>query len=429
VSEGFKGARGARRLEASANALRHQREWFADLHHRVAAGEPLALVDADVPHELLRAMEIPYVVNQWWASICSAKQRAPQYLALLSERGYPDYLEQYSAISLGSTLEDDPEQAPWGGLPDVTVFVTQVWTDSHLGIAEAWERERGVRFFALEKAVDTALPEGWWDRIARDWEQVVGTARLDLMSAELERLTAFLESVTGKHLDEQRLERVLELANEQQEWSGRTRDLLASTTPAPVDIVDSIPAVMLPQWHRGTEWARDAARAFYEEVEGLVAEGAVTSESERLRLMWIGRGLWFNLGFYQHFQREYGAVFVWSMYLAIAADGYLRHGGPPLRSLAARFAAFTDLLGMPGWADAWYVKEAQSHRVDGVVHLVTPESRSSYFVTRALEEAGIPVLEIDANNADAREWDEAAFVEALSRFVETRVEPAARRRA
>ena len=225
------------------------------------------------------------------------------------------------------------------------MFLTQVWTDSHLGIAEAWERERGVPFFALEKAVDTSLPELWWERIARDWEHVVGTARLDLMSAELERLVAFLESATGKRLDQERLESVLELANEQQEWSRRTRDLLAATTPAPLDIVDSIPAVMLPQWHRGTEWARDAARSFHEEVEGLVAEGAAVCEDERLRLMWIGRGLWFNLGFYQHFQREYGAVFVWSMYLAIAADGYPRYGGPPLRALAARFAAFTTCSG------------------------------------------------------------------------------------
>ena len=87
------------------------------------------------------------------------------------------------------------------------------------------------------------------------------------MSAELERLVEFLERSTGKRLDEARLERILELANEQQEWSRRTRDLLAATRPAPLDIVDSIPAVMLPQWHRGTEWARDAARAFHEEVE------------------------------------------------------------------------------------------------------------------------------------------------------------------
>ncbi len=35
------------------------------------------------------------------------------------------------------------------------------------------------------------------------------------------------------------------------------------------------------------------------------------------------------------------------------------------------------------------------------------------------------MLELDANNADAREWDEDAFVAALSEFIETRVEPAA----
>jgi hypothetical protein len=417
----FRGARGTRRLAASAAALEHQRAWFAGLHERVAGGEPLVLADADVPHELLRAMDIPYVVNQWWASICAAKQRAPHYLAKLRERGYPDWIEQYSAISLGSTLEDDPEQAPWGGLPPVSAFVTQVWTDAHLGIAEAWKRERGVPYFALEKAVDPVLADRWWERIARDWETVVGTARLDLMSAELERLVGFLEQATGKRLDEARLARILELANEQQEWSRRTRDLLAATAPAPLDIVDSIPAVMLPQWHRGTEWARDAARAFHEEVESLVAEGAAVCEDERVRLMWIGRGLWFNLGFYQRLAEEHGAVFVWSMYLAIAADGYIRYGGPPLRALAARFATFTDFLGMPGWADPWYLKEAQAHGVDGVVQLVSAESRSPYFVTRALENAGIPVLEIDANNADARDWDEAAFTASLEEFVQTRI--------
>jgi hypothetical protein len=135
--------------------------------------------------------------------------------------------------------------------------------------------------------------------------------------------------------------------------------------------------------------------------------------------MWIGRGLWFNLGFYQHFQREYGAVFVWSMYLAIAADGYPRYGGPPLRALAARFAAFTDLLGMPGWAEPWYLKEARSRtastasRAPRHRRVAQPVFRGQ----RALEEAGIPVLEIDARHA-TREWDEAAFASSLERFVE-----------
>ena len=413
-------ARGVKRLESPAAALRYQRDWFAGLHERVAGGDPLVVADADVPHELFRAFDLPYVVNQWWASICSAKQRAPLYLAALRERGYPDDVDQYSAIGLGSVLAEDDEP-PWGGLPPVSLFATQRWGDVHARIAQAWATETGAEAFVFEKAVDRRLPERWWQRVADDWDEVLGAERVDLMTAEIEQLVSLLESRFGRRYDEERLARILELANEQAAWNGRTRDLLARTSPAPIDIVDSIPAVMIPQWHRGTEWARDAARSFYEEVESAIDRGEAVCPDERLRLMWVGRGLWFNLGFYQHFQERYGAVFVWSMYLAIAADGYARHGGAPLRQLAARFTCFTDFLGLPGWADPWYVQQAQAHGIDGVVHLVSHDSRSSYFTTKALEDAGIPVLEIDADNADARTWDEAAFVAELESFIERRV--------
>ena len=40
--------------------------------------------------------------------------------------------------------------------------------------------------------------------------------------------------------------------------------------------------------------------------------------------MWVGRGLWSDMGFYQQWEESHGAVFVWSMYLALAADGYIR---------------------------------------------------------------------------------------------------------
>jgi hypothetical protein len=413
-------ARGVKRLEAAVAALAYQREWFRGLHERVRDGHPLVVADADVPHELFRTLDLPYVVNQWWASICSAKQRAPRYLAAIRERGYPDDVDQYSAIGLGSVLaaDDDP---PWGGLPPVSLFATQRWTDAHGHIAAAWAAETGCETFVFEKAVDRRVPDRWWERVAHEWEEVIGAERVDLMAAELRQLIDRLESRFGRRYDEGRLARILALANEQEEWSRRTRDLLARTSPAPIDIVDSIPAVMIPQWHRGTEWGRDAARRFHEEVEAAVARGDAVCPDERLRLMWIGRGLWFNLGFYQHFQERYGAVFVWSMYLAIAADGYLRYGGTPLRQLAARFACFSDFLGLPGWADAWYLQQAQAHGIDGVVHLVSHDSRSSWFTTKALEDAGIPVLEIDANNADARSWDETAFVARLERFIERRV--------
>jgi hypothetical protein len=100
-----------------------------------------------------------------------------------------------------------------------------------------------------------------------------------------------------------------------------------------------MPATMVPQWHRGTVWARDAAKAFYEEVAS-GPEPDCGVPNERIRLMWVGRGLWSDMGFYQKWEESHGAVFVWSMYLALAADGYIRSldgGRDPMRALAARF--------------------------------------------------------------------------------------------
>lgn len=105
------------------------------------------------------------------------------------------------------------------------------------------------------------------------WEEAVGPARLDLLTAELENLVRFLETTTGRRFSETRFREVLALVNEQEEWNRKARDLIARARPAPLGVVDSIPSVMLPQWHRGTEWARDIARRFYEEVRERVDSG------------------------------------------------------------------------------------------------------------------------------------------------------------
>ena len=78
--------------------------------------------------------------------------------------------------------------------------------------------------------------------------------------------------------------------------------------------------------------------------------------------MWVGRGLWSEMGFYQKWEDSHGAVFVWSMYLALAADGYIRDlsgGRDPLRALASRVICMGDELRMPTWAGPWHVHEAR----------------------------------------------------------------------
>jgi len=408
------------RLASATAATSYQKQWFRSIQERAAAGEQLALVNADAPQEVLKAMDIPYVVNQWWASVVSAKRRADASLQVLRDGGFPDYSRQYDAISLGSRSLG-PDDAPWGGLPEPSIVIAETSGDAARKVFDLWDDRPGVDFFPFERSSAVTAPSRWWELVPHRWEEAYGSERLDLMVEEIGDLIAFLEERTGKVFDVDRLRHVMDLVNEQEEWNRRTRDLLAAARPTPVAVNDTIPGVMVPQWHRGTEWARDAARRLFEEVSELADSGAALCPDERVRLMWIGRGLWFDLDLYRRFQESHGAVFVWSMYLAIAADGYPRYGDDPIRALAARFAGFTDQLYTPPWSTEWYVKEARAHGVDGVVHLVADDVPASWFTTRGLEDAGIPVLEIRANNADPRANDPAALSEAIAAFIDGRL--------
>ena len=418
---GTRGPTTGQTLPSAVTAKRFQRAWFAEVRAQAASGTPIALVNADAPQEVFRAMGIPYVVNQWWASIVAAKRRSADYLELLRAQGLPDYTDQYSSLSLASAFDTDEANAPWGGLPTPRIVLAEVTGDASRKIFDVWGQRPGVDFYALESSAANEVQPRWWERMPWDWEELIGKDRIDLLAGELQGLIRFLETTTGRVFSESRFREVMALVNEQEEWNRRTRDLIAASTPCPISVVDSIPAVMVPQWHRGTEWARDASITLHDEVAALVAEGAAVCPDERVRLMWIGRGLWMDMGFYRHFQATYGAVFVWSMYLAIAADGYLRYGEDPVRALAARFAAFSDQLYAPPWSAEWYVKEALSHRVDGVVHLVSDDPRGSYFTTRALRAAGVPVLELRADNVDSRAYDGATTQDIVSRWLEEEI--------
>lgn len=414
-----------KRLETAKEATRYQKEWFTQLRERVAEGEPFAIVNADVPQEIFRAMDIPYVVNQWWSSVCSAKQMSPYLLGLLGEDGYRTDLCRYCSLALATSMDPEPEKGPWGGLPRPTLAVARLTCDSQAKIFELMSKNFNIPFYALENTIPTVTPPRWWEKAARDWESLFEPHRLDLMVKEFEGLIRYLEVTTGKTFDESKFRTIMNRVNEQAEYNRKTRDLIAEAEIAPVHVTDTIPAVMIPQWHRGTEWAVHIARSLYEEVRQMVCEAPADKGKKQVRLMWLGRGLWFNLDFYHHFEERYNAVFVWSIYLALAADAYARYGGDPLRALASRFAGMEDMLHMPPWNSEWYVKEALNNRIDGVVHLIsnscTQSAGGSYFVKKALEEAGIPVLQLRADPVDARAWDDRQMIKLVEEFLENQV--------
>ncbi len=417
------GLRSKKVLECTGQVTAFQKKHIKQLRQRVIENqEPFAIVNADTPHEIFHVMDIPIVTNQWWSAYISAKQLSPHYFAVMEQEGFSGSFCRYCSLGLACTLDNNPEQAPWGGLPKPTVLVARLTCDCAQRVFSAWAEAFDAPFFTLEAPGWTHKDTRWWENTRHNWEEVYQSKRIDLMVEEMKSLIRFLEMKTGRIFDDHKLLALNEQINLQEGTMAEASDLITETTPCPVNIMEQIPNVMIPQWHRGSEWAVSHAFKFRDEVKGRVAQGLGTCENEKIRMMWIGAGLWHDPGFYNSLEEQFGAVFVWTLYLPFAGPAYIRENfDDPLRVLASRIAGLNEVLHLPPWMNEWMVYEAKKAKIDTVLMLLPLGSKHSVsgllLTKKALEDAGIPVIDIWADMVDATDWNHKAMVDHVSNFL------------
>jgi benzoyl-CoA reductase subunit B len=410
-------------LESTSAAKAFQKAFGAELRERVVErGEPFAVAQADTPHEIFHAMDIPIVSNQWWSAYISAKRLSSRYVAVLDELGFPSNRCSYCALGLACTLAADPETAPWGGLPKPTVLVARLTCDCIQQVFSAWADAMETEFFPLEgPAWVRTIPE--WYRHSRDrWDEVYDPSRVELLTAEMRELIALLERKTGRRFEIERLTALMKRINEQERLLAEAAALAGEARPCPVSLNDQMTNTMIPQWHRGSDWAVAHSRRFLGEIRARVRAGIGCAPRERLRLMWIGAGLWHDTSFYHALEERLGAVFVWSMYLPFAGAQYIRDlKGRPLEALASRICSMNEVLHLPPWMTEWLVSEAERCAIDAAVVLVPPDNRLSQSGTLlakdALQAAGVPTLLLNADMVDASSWDRDAAVSYVASFL------------
>ena len=416
-----------KQLESTRAAAAFQKEWFGDLRRRVFdERRPYALIQADVPFELFDLLEMPAVSNQWWSSLVAAKRQAPAFLAAMEADGIPAQLCRYCSLGLATTRYPKAGEAPWGGLPTPRLLCARLTCDCISRVFGLWADAFGTEVFEIDHPAASELPPRWWELTRHRWRELIEPHRLDFVATTLERLIARLETISERRLDRAALRERLERVNRQEEVFDAIRRLIASAPATPVRMTEQIANVMATQWVRGTDWALAHAQHFHDELQARVDAGVAACPREKARLMWVGAGLWHDTDFYTAFEESHGAVFVWSMYLAFGPDGYIRYGlEDPVAALASRTASFNEFLHNPPWASEWLVAQAREQRIDAALVLhpksMKPSASGRLFIERALEEAGVPVLRVEADVVDSRAWRPAEARAAVATFLEERV--------
>jgi len=417
------GSRSRKDLVCTGAAIAYQKEFGASLKRRVIdEGEAFAIAQADTPHEIFHVMDIPLITNQWWSAYISAKQLSSRYFAEMVKRGYPTNSCKYCSLGLACTLADDPASAPWGGLPKPAVLVARLTCDCIQHVFAQWADAFGTEFFPLEAPAWEHKDAAWFNKSNEQWEKVFQSDRITLLVEEMLDLIVLLEKKTGRSFDEAKLLHLMGRINEQESYIADAARLIGEARPCPVSIADQMPNTMIPQWHRGSDWAVAHSKRFRDEVAERVDKGIGVATDEKIRLMWIGAGVWHDPGFYQALEKRLAAVFVWSMYTPFAGPQYIRAiKDRPMEALASRICSMNEVLHLPPWMNGWMVSEAARCGIDAAIMLVPPDNRLSQSGTNltrsALEDAGVPVLALDADMVDAKSWNHSAMVASVENFL------------
>ncbi|PJE31446.1 2-hydroxyglutaryl-CoA dehydratase, D-component [Pseudooceanicola antarcticus] len=402
-------------MTRAAEAAAYQKDWLKGLRQQITSGASFAFVNADTPHEIFHFMDMPMVTNQWWSAVIAAKQQAPYFFDWMEDEGFHGHLPKYSSLPLVAQLEGDPSRQPWGGLPAPALLCARQSSDEHGRIFRRWSELTGAPLHLLSAPGVADPAPNWWEMARENWEELYGTDRLDLLQAEIEELITAVEDLTGRSFDREGFAVYMDKIDRMEKMLGEVSDLIASAPKVPMGIAEQMPNVMIPQWHRGSDWALSHVKGFRDEVAERIEAGHAECPNEKIRMMWIGAGLWFDTSFYRAFEETHGATFAWSMYLPFASDGYIRADhGDPVRALAARVSAMNEQLHQPPWVNEWLVAQARKYRIDVALMLIPEHDRfsgyGSLFAKRALEQAGVKVIEIWSDMVDPRAWDREAAV-------------------
>lgn len=388
-----------------------QKEWFLNLRKQVAAGKPYVFSEAFVPHEILEAFDLPYVINEWWSGLVAARRQSPYYFEALEAAGFHAGLERYTALAYATVVDDKNPDPPWGGLPK-PAFTTFAISSSRPHNIPRWEQLSklwGVPCLPFEvPSTGRPMASHWWDVSRRGWEQIYPTYHLDYMVENFKEFIRFCEDATKTELDFGKLREAVDRGNQQQRYFEDIRTAIIENK-SPVSMNEQLGNVMTIQWRRGSKWALNAAKMFRDEVIERVRNKQWICPNEKVRLLWLGRGLWQNTSFYRAFEETHGAVFVRSMYMSIAIDGYPRYGRDPLRALASRYCGI-GLLNLD-----WDIHDAKAHGVAGVVAAadnVAGRQRAAF------EKAGMPLLALNVDLVDGRTWDGKALTSQMTDFLE-----------
>lgn len=380
------------------------KEDYLRVHQAKQEGRPVAWTMAICPKEILLAMDVESVMVEQHSASLAGKGEVVKFLQVTEAKGYSGDSCTYHRAFLGYAFAEEPLMIP---KPDFILATTNPCdgaSRSCIPVAEVFD----IPYIFLDTPRNTRLggPEDIADYMVEYYQ------------FQLEQLITFLEGLSNKKLDPERLRHTCELSRQANALWREISDL-RKAIPCPMGVVDELVDIYPIFQSAGTQPAIDIYQRLKAEVEERVAKGIGVIDEEKYRLLWLGTPLWPDMEFLRYFE-QFGAVLVKSD-LDLAYYGEL-DPAKPLESISRKMIA-EFLNGILENRIELVKNLVRDYKIDGVVIFAHWGCRQYGGGHRAVkdavsEEFGIPCLMLEGDSIDPRNNDPQEIRDKTEGFIE-----------
>lgn len=402
------------------------KKMYTRAHEARELGRKVAWCMYGVPGEITEAFDVVRVYPENYAGLCAAKKAERPFIERAEAEGFDTTLCSYSTTTIGfvcmrQELGMIPQEAPDRGMADPDMLIS----------CSAFCEPRYKWFQTLEHYMDVP-------HFAFDWICHMGAPEFDLKSLkehykyhvqyhvdELKEFIAFLERQTGKRIDWDKLREKVWLAlqalNTYQEVFQ-----MGKVSPCPIAAEDLF-STLVPQYFMlGEPETVDFYTRLRDEVKYRVENKIGVIPNERYRLLWAaGLPPWHTMELLNYFE-SLGAVCVteaaYGAHLPLPDPDEVKTSDP-LELVYIKESNLHENIFYGPRKVKLIMELIRDYRVDGIIWHRPRSCRPSiagvmYPIKRVEELTKIPVIVLDSDIVDSREYFETQTKRQINAFIE-----------
>ncbi len=377
--------------------------YYNEVREAARRGEPVGYVDVFAPAELFFAMDIIPIYPENHAVFLQARKMTTEVVGAAEKMGFPPGLCSYALCDIGYTMTGE---SPIGGLPKPDFFLT---TNAQCGTLTKWFERMSEHFRVPLFLIDVPYTGGKPD--SQHCEEFVRDQIIELIR--------FLEDITGKPLDYNKLGQVAENCNQ---TAGLWKGIIDSArhVPCPVSVFDQFISMAPIVGQRGSKIALEFYQKLKAEIDERVARGIGAVTDEKYRLYWDSLPLWHELKWLSDLLASYGACLVSTNYTLPWADCQL-DPHDPVSSWVEEYVHYFD----------WHLNRRvelalelkDRHRLNGFIFHIDRSckmfSTATLEVRRIVQErTGIPAYVLEGDHGDPRFYSKEQIERGLTYYLQ-----------